>query len=112
MAHDTGGELFRNFNDMIGHSELLNMHKAIDHYKTLGLDYTNIFYQPQVADTVGRYRKEDQKHGLEKSLDKIELLRICAPALERGERVVTRGVVELTTALENLITRESIKLQQ
>ena len=78
---------FRTINEMIGHSELLNMHKAIDHYKGLGLDYSNIFYQPKVAATVGRYNTETQKHGLEKSLDKTELLRICAPALDRGEQV-------------------------
>ena len=78
---------FRKFTDMIGHSEILNMHPAIDHYKALGLDYTNIFYQPKVRDSVGRFCTEEQKHGLDKSLDKTELLRICAPALERGEPV-------------------------
>lgn len=78
---------FRKFTDMIGHSELLNMHKAIDHYKALGLDYSSIFYQPKVKDSVGRFCTEGQKHGLEKSLDKTDLLRICAPALERKEPV-------------------------
>src|SRR4029078_11518698 len=43
---------FRKFTDMIGHSELLNMHKAIDHYKSLGLDYSSILHQPDVPESV------------------------------------------------------------
>src|SRR5207245_9186545 len=39
---------FRNFNEMIGRSDLLQISKAIDHYKALGLDFTRIFYQPKV----------------------------------------------------------------
>jgi glutamate synthase domain-containing protein 2/glutamate synthase domain-containing protein 3 len=78
---------FRKFTDMIGHTELLNMHKAIDHYKSLGLDYSSILYQPQAPERVGRFCTQTQNHGLEKSLDKTELLRICAPALEHRESV-------------------------
>jgi glutamate synthase (ferredoxin) len=95
---------FRNFNDMIGHSELLDMHKAVDHYKTLGLDYSKIFYQPDMPANVGRYRKEDQKHGLEKSLDKTDLMRICQPALERGERVQATLAIRNTNRVVGTLT--------
>jgi glutamate synthase (ferredoxin) len=78
---------FRSFNDMIGHSELLDQNKALDHYKALGLDFSKIFAQPQVANTVGRFRSETQKHGLEKSLDKTALLDLCRPAIEHGQKV-------------------------
>jgi len=78
---------FRTVNEMIGHTELLDLHKAIDHYKALGLDYSNIFYQPKVAATVGKYQTTKQNHGLEKSLDKTEIFEACLPALERGEKV-------------------------
>jgi len=71
----------------IGHSELLNLHKAIDHYKALGLDFSKIFYQPKVADTVGKYHTIAQNHGLDKSLDKTTLLELCKPALEQGKPV-------------------------
>jgi glutamate synthase (ferredoxin) len=36
---------------------------------------------------VGRYRQQDQDHGLEKSLDVTTLLELCKPAIERGEPV-------------------------
>src|SRR5262249_49922553 len=70
----------RKFNDMIGHGELLDQNKALDHYKALGLDFSKIFEQPRVPASVGRFCSETQKHGLEKSLDKTTLLDLCKPA--------------------------------
>ncbi|MCI0684467.1 MAG: glutamate synthase large subunit [Gemmataceae bacterium] len=81
---------FRKFTDMIGRSDLLAMTKAIAHYKALGLDYSNIFYQPEVKPEVGRFRQKGQEHGLEKSLDKTKLLDICRPALTEGKPVKAR----------------------
>ncbi|MSU78897.1 MAG: glutamate synthase subunit alpha [Gemmataceae bacterium] len=95
---------FRTFEEMIGHAELLDMNKLIDHYKALGLDYSNIFYQPKVADSVGRFNKEAQKHGLEKSLDKTDLMRICQPALERGEPVRASLPIKNTNRVVGTIT--------
>src|SRR2546430_4489632 len=37
---------FRTVEEMVGRSDLLTMNKAIDHYKALGLDFSNIFYHP------------------------------------------------------------------
>jgi glutamate synthase domain-containing protein 2/glutamate synthase domain-containing protein 1/glutamate synthase domain-containing protein 3 len=78
---------FKKLTDMIGHTELLDKNKALDHYKSLGLDFSKIFHRPKVADSVGRFCQIGQNHGLEKSLDKTKLLEICKPALERGEAV-------------------------
>ncbi len=72
---------------MIGRTDKLVPWKAIDHWKARGLDLTPILHQPQVAPEVGRYRQNDQDHGLEKSLDITRLLEICEPAIERGESV-------------------------
>jgi glutamate synthase (ferredoxin) len=78
---------FRRFEEMVGRSDLLATAKAINHYKALGLDFSRIFYQPQVPQTVGRYCSQPQDHGLDKSLDVAKLLDVCRPAIERGERV-------------------------
>ena len=43
---------FRTLNEMIGHSERLEMRPAVDHFKTKGLDFSKIFYQPPVPDHV------------------------------------------------------------
>jgi glutamate synthase (ferredoxin) len=78
---------FRTLNEMIGRTDKLVPWKAIDHWKARGLDLTPILYQPNVPGDVGRYRQQDQDHGLEKSLDVTKLLEVCKPAIERGEKV-------------------------
>jgi glutamate synthase (ferredoxin) len=78
---------FRTLNEMIGRTDRLIPWKAIEHWKAKGLDLTPILHQPEVGPEVGRYRQIDQDHGLEKSLDVAKLLKICEPAIERGDRV-------------------------
>jgi glutamate synthase domain-containing protein 2/glutamate synthase domain-containing protein 1/glutamate synthase domain-containing protein 3 len=78
---------FRTINEMVGRTDKLVPWKAIDHWKAKGLDLTPILYQPKASPSVGRYRQQDQDHGLEKSLDVTKLLDICEPAIERGEKV-------------------------
>src|SRR5881392_873001 len=53
---------FRTLAEMVGHSEKLEMTKAIDHYKVRGLDFSPIFYQPKVAANVGWYCQQPQDH--------------------------------------------------
>ncbi len=78
---------FRTINEMIGRTDRLEARKAVEHWKTRGLDYSNILYQPKVPDSVGRYCQIPQDHGLDKALDNTTLLKLCAPAIERGEKV-------------------------
>jgi glutamate synthase (ferredoxin) len=77
----------RAFNEMVGRTDMLEPKEAIDHWKARGLDFTNILYQPKVPGEVGRYCQIPQDHGLEKALDNTLLLKLCAPALERKEKV-------------------------
>ena len=78
---------FRTFNEMVGRTDKLEARKAIDHWKAKGLDFSAILHQPNVAAEVGRYCQIPQDHRLEQSLDKQTLLTLCAPALERREKV-------------------------
>ncbi|MBV8384201.1 MAG: glutamate synthase subunit alpha, partial [Planctomycetaceae bacterium] len=77
---------FRTVDEMIGRSDLLDMKRAIGHYKAKGLDFSKIFYRPPVGPDVAVRKVRDQDHGLEKALDQA-LLPLAAPALERGEPV-------------------------
>ena len=76
----------RKFNDLIGRSDLLDTRKGIAHWKAKGLDFSKIFYQPQVGPEVARYHCEAQDHGLERALDH-RLIELAKPALDRGEKV-------------------------
>ncbi len=78
---------FRKLDDLIGRSDLLDMRKGIAHWKAQGLDFTKIFYRPDMPDDVARYNCESQDHGLDKALDNL-LIEQAKPALENGEKVV------------------------
>ncbi|MGC8641369.1 MAG: glutamate synthase large subunit [Isosphaeraceae bacterium] len=78
---------FRTIDEMIGRSDLLDMRKALDHYKTRGLDFSKIFYRPEVGPDVAVRKVRPQEHGIESTLDVTTLVPACAPALDRGEPV-------------------------
>ncbi|MBG6075991.1 glutamate synthase-related protein [Polaromonas sp. CG_9.11] len=74
------------FDDLIGRPDLLDMQKGIEHWKASGLDFSRLFYQPQVPADVARLHVMDQEHGLEKALD-LRLIEKSRAALEKGEKV-------------------------
>ncbi|WOP16109.1 glutamate synthase-related protein [Ottowia sp. SB7-C50] len=76
----------RNFDDLIGRSDLLDMKKGIEHWKAKGLDFSRLFAQPDVPADVPRFHVENQDHGLDKSLDN-RLIEKARPAIDKGESV-------------------------
>lgn len=78
---------FRSINEMVGRSDLLEMRSAINHWKAKGLDYSKILFRPKVGPEVGTFCQKQQDHLLDIALDNTQLLEICRPALERGEKV-------------------------
>ena len=46
---------FRTVNDMVGRVDMLNMKDALDHWKAAGLDFSSIFYSPEVPSRVARH---------------------------------------------------------
>ena len=79
---------FRTIEEMVGRVDRLEPKKAVEHWKAKGLDFSNILYQPDVPESVGRFCQIPQDHGLDKSLDLTQLLGICKPAIEEGKKVV------------------------
>ena len=78
---------FRTVTEMIGHTECLGLNKAVEHWKTHGIDLSAILRQPDAPADVIRHQVIEQDHGLAAALDNTTLLALCAPALERGEKV-------------------------
>ncbi len=78
---------FRSLNEMVGRTDVLAAKTAIDHWKARGIDLSALLHKPDVGPEIGRYCTEAQNHGLDKSLDMTQLLEICKPAIERGEKV-------------------------
>lgn len=77
---------FRTINEMVGRTDRLEARQAIEHWKAKGLDLSSILYQPEMGAEVGRFQTMTQDHGIDKSLDMQQLLKICEPAIERKEK--------------------------
>jgi glutamate synthase (ferredoxin) len=101
---------FRTVNEMIGRTDALEPKKAVQHWKAKGIDLSKLLYSPVAGPEVGRFCKDKQDHGLEKSLDITTLLDLCKPAIERGEKVHAKLPIKNTnrvvgTILGNEITK-------
>jgi glutamate synthase (NADPH) large chain len=82
----------RKFNDLVGRADLLETSKGIEHWKARGLDFSKIFYQPNVPAEVARFHCETQDHGLEGALDN-RLIAAAKPALEAQKPVVINETI-------------------
>jgi len=76
----------RKFEDLVGRVDLLDTRKGIEHWKAQGLDFSRLFYQPEVPAEVPRRHVDNQDHGLDKALD-VKLIEKSRPAIEKGEKV-------------------------
>ena len=76
----------RKFDELIGRADLLDMRHGIDHWKAKGLDFSRVFFQPQMPPDVARRNCETQDHGLARALDH-QLIAAAAPAIDNKEPV-------------------------
>ena len=102
---------FRTVSEMVGRTDMLEQSVPECCWKAKGLDLSQILYMPPVAEGTKLYQTEAQEHGLEKTLDMTTLLKLCAPALERGEKVTADIMVQNTdraigTILGSFLTRK------
>jgi glutamate synthase (NADPH/NADH) large chain len=76
----------RSMDELIGRADLLDTRAGISHWKAKGLDFSRIFYMPQVSSEVPRRVTQTQDHGLEGALDN-RLIDLSRAALDRQEKV-------------------------
>jgi len=99
---------FRTLEEMVGRVDCLEARPAIDHWKAKGIDFSNILYQPDAGDEIGRFCRIKQDHGLEKSLDLTVLLDLCRPAIERGEKVTAELPIRNVNRVVGTITGSEV----
>ncbi|MEO1181153.1 MAG: glutamate synthase-related protein, partial [Cyanobacteria bacterium J06636_28] len=100
----------RTFDELVGHTDWLEVQSAVDHWKAKGVDLSKILAQPQVDDSVGRYCQIPQDHGLDKALDMTTLLDLCEPAIERGETVsATLPICNINRVVGTILGNEITK---
>ncbi len=76
----------RSMEELIGRTELLDVDEAIEHWKARGVDLSMVLASPDLPPDSPRRRTRQQVPVLDDALD-WELVRACAPALERGDHV-------------------------
>ncbi|HMT26579.1 MAG TPA: glutamate synthase-related protein, partial [Microthrixaceae bacterium] len=83
---------FHSLDEAIGHAELLDVDRAIEHWKTSGLDLSPILHVPALAADAPLHNTTVQDHGLDRALDRW-LIEGATPALEHGEKVRLRHLI-------------------
>ena len=78
---------FRTVDEMVGKVEKLDRNKAIEHYKSKGIDLSPILHKINVDDNVKLHNTTIQDHQLEKALD-FDIIDKAHPALFRKEPTV------------------------
>ncbi len=86
---------FRNIDEMVGQIEFLDRKKAVDHWKAQGLDFSRLFFKPDMGPDVAIFHCEPQNHHLEEILDR-KLIEKAAPALEGHEAVQIQSEINNT----------------
>lgn len=71
---------FRSIEEAVGHAEVLDVTRAVNHWKAQGLELAPLFHVPELPEGAARHRTVAQDHGLEKALDN-ELIKLSADAL-------------------------------
>jgi len=76
----------RHIDEMVGRTDLLELNQEILPWKAQKLDFSKIFYRPQVAKSIATHCTVKQDHGIDKALD-LKLIELAKPALEKSSAV-------------------------
>ncbi len=72
---------YRKFDEMIGKVGRLDVREAVNHWKSKGLDFSKVFFEPTVDKAVSRYHTGTQDHAIAAQIDN-QLIELCRPALD------------------------------
>jgi glutamate synthase (NADPH) large chain len=86
---------FRSIEEAVGHAEVLDVNRALEHWKADGLDLSPILVGPEFADDEPRSNRVGQKHELAEHFDQ-ELIRQAHAALESAQPVVIEAAIKNT----------------
>ena len=86
---------YRNFNEMVGQTQMLDQSKLVAHWKAKGLDFSKLFVRQKEQPGQKIYHSESQNHHLEAVLDR-KLIEKSRAALDRGAPVKIEAEINNT----------------
>jgi glutamate synthase (NADPH/NADH) large chain len=100
---------FKTLDEAIGHSELIDVNRAIQHWKADGLDLSPILATPKIAAGASRRRITVQDHELEKHFDH-KLIELSAEALSNSKKVsIELPITNVDQAVGTMLGNELTK---
>ncbi|MEY4060682.1 MAG: hypothetical protein RIQ31_344 [Actinomycetota bacterium] len=100
---------FKSLDEAIGHSELIDVNRAIEHWKADGLDLTPILTQPQIPAGASLRRVTVQDHELEKHFDH-KLIAAAEAALNDAKSVtIELDITNVDQAVGTMLGNELTK---
>jgi glutamate synthase (NADPH/NADH) large chain len=100
---------FKSLDEAIGHSELIDVNRAIQHWKADGLDLSPILASPTLAPGASRRRTTVQDHELEKHFDH-KLIAAATAALEDAQPVeIELPITNVDQAVGTMLGNELTK---
>jgi glutamate synthase (NADPH/NADH) large chain len=98
----------RSIEDAVGHTELLDVDRAISHWKADGLDLSPILQGSGLSDSASRSKRVDQDHELDKHFDH-KLIALASEALENSRPTLIEESIRNTeqaagTLLGHIVT--------
>ena len=103
---------FRTWEEMVGRVDVLDVQKAIDHWKADGIDLTSLLTpaKPLNAES-SQYCTMAQDHGLELSLDMREIVPKCQSAIQDGKRVsIELPIINTDRTVGTILSHEVTKV--
>ena len=102
---------FRSIDAMVGRTDCIDGTAAIEHWKTDGLDLTELLAPARRPhENVDVVCTRSQEHGLEFSLDRTQLIDLALPALERQEAVREKvEIVNINRTVGTILSHEIAK---
>ncbi len=83
---------FRRLEELVGRSDLLDRRASIAHWKARGLDFSKIFFKPEVPEGVATRHTERQHHPVDDVLDR-QLIAAAQDAVAGGAPVVIEKTI-------------------
>ena len=101
---------FRTINEMVGQMGSLEPSRAVQHWKSKGLDFSDLLHKPDVDHAIYNCEKQTLNEDLEDVLD-MRLLELAQPALERSEPVELEFPIRNTDRTVGTILGSEVSLK-